>query len=111
MNKTVKKQWVKALRSGKYDQAQEVLRTEDNKFCCLGVLCDLQVPNLWKKTNEKCWILRAKDSDGDIAKEQLPVVLQDRLNISSSQQEALIELNDSSGANFEEIASWIEENL
>lgn len=32
--------WVAALRSGKYEQAHEVLN-DGVGFCCLGVLCDL----------------------------------------------------------------------
>ncbi len=40
MNKTYKKLWVEALRSDKYKQGRNRLR-RDNKFCCLGVLCDV----------------------------------------------------------------------
>ena len=36
----VQRQWVEALRSGKYKQAKKALRVGDG-FCCLGVLCDL----------------------------------------------------------------------
>lgn len=43
MNKGVKKKWVEALLSGKYIQGHGYLRTSDDKFCCLGVLCDLAV--------------------------------------------------------------------
>lgn len=39
----IQREWVAALRSGKYEQAKHVLRTADNKFCCLGVLCELAV--------------------------------------------------------------------
>lgn len=35
-----KSKWVAALRSGKYTQAKEKLRSPDG-FCCLGVACDL----------------------------------------------------------------------
>lgn len=35
--------WVRALRSGEYEQGQGQLRDLDDKFCCLGVLCDLAV--------------------------------------------------------------------
>jgi hypothetical protein len=41
MNPIVKAKWLKALRSGDYEQGRGVLRTADDKFCCLGVLCDL----------------------------------------------------------------------
>lgn len=40
MNKTVKKKWLKALRSGKYTQAKHQLKSGDG-YCCLGVLTDL----------------------------------------------------------------------
>jgi hypothetical protein len=41
MKTAVKKLWVEALRSGEYKQGKKCLRTQDNKFCCLGVLCNL----------------------------------------------------------------------
>lgn len=41
MNQEIKEQWVEALRSGKYKQGQGQLRDDNNKFCCLGVLCNL----------------------------------------------------------------------
>lgn len=44
MNAAVKKQWVEALRSGKYQQGTAALRTHkdgQDQYCCLGVLCDL----------------------------------------------------------------------
>lgn len=41
MNSTIKAKWVAALRSKQYTQGKNTLRSEDNKFCCLGVLCNL----------------------------------------------------------------------
>jgi hypothetical protein len=41
MNKQLIQHWVKTLRSGEYQQGSTVLRTIDDKFCCLGVLCDI----------------------------------------------------------------------
>ena len=44
MNQDVKDQWLTALRSGDYEQGtRSGLHSRDNKFCCLGVLCDLAV--------------------------------------------------------------------
>jgi hypothetical protein len=43
MNQEVKEKWVAALRSGNYTQGTTVLRGPGNRFCCLGVLCDLAV--------------------------------------------------------------------
>jgi hypothetical protein len=43
------KKWVKALRSGKYKQARYRLR-RDNKYCCLGVACDISKLGKWDGT-------------------------------------------------------------
>ncbi|MDG4826035.1 hypothetical protein O7635_29655 [Asanoa sp. WMMD1127] len=44
MIESVKEQWLTALRSGEYEQAQGTLY-EDGGYCCLGVLCDIAVKN------------------------------------------------------------------
>ncbi len=41
MNKEIKAKWVAALRSGEYKQGLGQLRSKENNFCCLGVLCNL----------------------------------------------------------------------
>jgi hypothetical protein len=41
MNQDIKKKWVEALRSGEYEQGKDQLRSSDDEFCCLGVLCDV----------------------------------------------------------------------
>jgi hypothetical protein len=45
MNPEIKKEWVSRLRSGKYDQGSMYLRDEDDRFCCLGILCEMAVEN------------------------------------------------------------------
>jgi hypothetical protein len=40
------REWIAALRSGKYPQARGALQDSDG-FCCLGVACDLYDPSLW----------------------------------------------------------------
>lgn len=40
MNEDVKRKLLDALRSGEYEQGTGVLE-ENDKFCCLGVLCDI----------------------------------------------------------------------
>tara|TARA_R110000868_G_scaffold114821_1_gene307258 strand:+ start:15406 stop:15807 length:402 start_codon:yes stop_codon:yes gene_type:complete len=55
MNKEIKKQWIAALTSGKYKQGRGQLRSENNKFCCLGVLCNLHAQAYPKiAAMEKC---------------------------------------------------------
>lgn len=41
MKKSVADKWVAALRSGKYKQGVHNLRSLDDKYCCLGVLCEI----------------------------------------------------------------------
>ena len=41
MDSTIKEKWLAALRSGKYKQGTGNLKTKTNRFCCLGVLCDV----------------------------------------------------------------------
>ena len=46
MNSDIKAQWVTALRSGQYLQGTGRLRCstpERDRYCCLGVLCELAV--------------------------------------------------------------------
>jgi hypothetical protein len=38
----IKSKWVKALRSGRYKQANSVLLDRDGAYCCLGVLAKIQ---------------------------------------------------------------------
>ena len=59
MNPEVKQKWIGALRSGKYEQGSEKLRSVSG-YCCLGVLCDLYV-----KENNKEWNFNGYDEDGD----------------------------------------------
>lgn len=57
MNPKIKAQWVEALRSGRYQQGDGALRARNNKFCCLGVLCDLHASAVGREWD---W-----DDDGD----------------------------------------------
>ena len=36
-----KAQWVEALRSGRYRQGRHALRDRHDKYCCLGVACEI----------------------------------------------------------------------
>ena len=55
------KLWIKALRSGKYNQTKGALRRPDGSndkgvsFCCLGVACDLYIKRVPKKNRDKMW--------------------------------------------------------
>jgi hypothetical protein len=65
MKSTIARRWVKALRSGKYEQANgklfanrdEVKNGDKPSMCCLGVLCDLH-----SKSTGRSW---GQNKDGD----------------------------------------------
>lgn len=46
-----REKWIQALRSGNYLQGRGVLRSSDDKYCCLGVCADILNPGTWTWTN------------------------------------------------------------
>lgn len=115
MDAAIKQQWVEALRSGKYEQGREALRTEAGGYCCLGVLCDL-LPEKGTWDADNSFVL----SDGNAADGSLPDPLRVWLGITREQQTALIYLNDGEfhgdevtegPQDFNVIADYIEANL
>ena len=111
MNPQIKQKWVSALRSGDYQQTKGRLRKED-KFCCLGVLCDLYI-----KENQLEWELV---NNGNYYEFQYKVAdLPPSVvgwsgipshNLMDISERTFAELNDS-GSTFNEIADVIEEQL
>ncbi len=73
LNKNAKK-WVKALLSGKYKQADGQLRDGD-KFCCLGVACDLYA----KEHSGYIW--EGEQFEGEDT--QLPPIVQSWLGLNT----------------------------
>lgn len=110
MKKTVMKEWVTALRSGKYKQGRHQLKTSKNEYCCLGVLCKLSGLAKFNKLESYLdadvalpeqvmkWA-GIKDSEG-----KLPKAIK---NDDGSKSKSLAQLNDN-GASFEEISYIIE---
>ena len=102
MDQVVKQKWVEALRSGQYLQGKNALKTDD-KFCCLGVLCDILYPEQWIRDGGYS-LIWGEDSG-------LPPELRDSLSIDRKQEDILIQLNDEKGKDFLQIADYIEQNL
>ena len=94
---TVRKKWIAALRSGKYEQGRDQLRS-GKEYCCLGVLCDLAVKN--------GVISRFIGKDGLLPRkvQKWAALSTDDGNYSTNK---LTNLNDN-GKSFEEIADVIE---
>lgn len=115
MNEDVKHQWVSALRSGGYKQAQDGLKG-GGRFCCLGVLCDLAV----KAGVAEGWrddlvvhrsIGYSEIWDGNESSASLPTrKVLDWAGLGRDDSLRLAGLNDS-GWSFERIANLIEEDL
>ena len=49
------RRWVAALRSERYRQVREHLRT-DLGYCCLGVACDVYRPGRWRRRTDGEWV-------------------------------------------------------
>lgn len=125
MNERIKDLWIKALRSGKYEQGVGYLQTLDGKYCCLGVLCDIMDPNSWEVTklgNTSCVGHRlGEDADTGrgmfipaesiIAEAGIPAGVDCREDSYRDPLEILTDMNDGPISTFDEIADWIEENL
>lgn len=104
--------WVAALRSGKYKQGQQRLRTDDNRFCCLGVACELAVQAgiITYKRDDQLGPTYVETGWKDTA--LLPEVVRRWLGLTTnrgdmSEGPCLTHLNDHD-ATFNEIADLIE---
>lgn len=113
LNKEMKDKWVAALRSGKYKKGAQYLRFKDpddnqDRFCCLGVLCDIQnrkwKPDVYSPSRYTIGEGSAEDHTGDKNKK----LHRDVGGFSIVQK--LMLFNDT-GKSFKWIARWIEGNL
>lgn len=98
--------WIKALRSGKYEQTDSMLISpaihseEADRFCCLGVLCDLAA-----KDGGEQWNIDGYGENRATA--FLPTHMRRYIKMQVSEQQRLVKMNDN-GQSFESIASEIE---
>lgn len=113
MRQDIATQWVAALRSGTYKQGTKKLRSAADRYCCLGVLCELLTPDTatltpdgWQYDGEICFLTKKVAriaglyrADGYI-RPGVPL-----LHV----KESLAEANDA-GATFAEIADYIEQH-
>ena len=117
------KEWVAALRSGEYEQGIQYL-CKNNKYCCLGVLCELQPDLEWEivikkeDDNEEVHGLPPKTvkrygKDGHTGSLPISIVtklgLRSRFGSFKDETITLSGLNDQ-GKTFAEIADIIEKN-
>ena len=94
MKKGWKRKWVKALKSGDYEQGKERLMSKRGgdtaKFCCLGVLCSLV-----NKESKKGVYYRNGTPNNSVT-EELPVFVAEKVRLIAKQtdpDDAVFEVN------------------
>jgi len=97
MEASLKAKWIEALRSGKYKQGRFKLRTRDDCYCCLGVLCDV--------SNISEWEVNGSSYSYDGALSFLPPSLWSQL--TPEERDYLMQMNDRGDMSFPIIADWI----
>lgn len=122
----LQKAWLAALKSGKFRQTKQRLAERDqyrhNKYCCLGVACE--VANRMGVVK----LVKKEDDDGEISYDNesasLPAEMVKALGLNcgagelyeaveDSQErvaDCLAELNDNLGWSFKKIAAYIKKN-
>lgn len=108
MKPEIKAKWLEALRGGEYRQAKGALR-KANRFCCLGVLCNLHALAHPKIAARECSPTQYMGETGF-----LPTAVQKWADIGHRgflpDGLSLTTLNDN-GETFKEIADVIEKQL
>lgn len=102
MDPVVKAEWVEALESGDYKKGTGRLYDPDLKcHCVTGVLCDLKL-----ERDETCY-----KYDGGCYFFSLPGDFADSVGLEDSAVSELVDLNDTVGMTFSDLALYIKENL
>lgn len=126
IDEKIKAKWVAALRSGEYEQGRGSLRKKDAKgvdrFCCLGVLCDLYSK---EKSNATKWVPPTVEFGNEYYFGGVSGLPPKNVNVwvglgelswshleikASSKYGVLYDLNDT-GSSFKKIADYIEAQL
>jgi len=115
----LRKKWIDTLRSDKYEQGRTSLRSLDNKYCCLGVLCDIIDNTKWNRL--RSWMFPGDlvgyqyITDRDMNSSSLPKEYVDLIGLNDPlgckkeplQNGSLAQLNDL-GKTFQQIADALE---
>jgi len=122
VNKNNIQEWVKALRSGDYEQIDGALRINE-KYCCLGVACDIALKS-GDLTDDYRWETSDRfGTEEDFYSTALPSVVVDWLGLKANQHDPMLvsengeeahsasNWNDGQQASFNDIADMIEGNF
>jgi len=99
----VRRKWYDALVSGKYEQGTGVLRSKNETFCCLGVLCDLVEPASWV-TGPLGEVFYMDDTTS-----LPPARMLDAIGMDYDMMHKFITLNDNRRLSFKQIAEYFAE--
>ena len=103
MRTKVRRAYLEELRSGQYKQGHTVLRTEDDAFSCLGVLCNLHAKThkrIAAREFDKCSYMGFTELPGDKVQKWAGLTWDDLV--------ALAIRNDAHEYNFAQIADFVE---
>lgn len=111
IDKKLVRNWVKALRSGRYKQAKRTLMSGSGlgrgeySYCCLGVACRVA------KVPQEYGVFRF--SNGVAHSQRIPkdATLYRRLGLNFELSRRLMELNDEADRDFDYIAGVIEKEI
>lgn len=110
MDQNFKRRWVEALRSGKYVQGKNYL-LRNGRHCCLGVACELLVEEkkLVKEEDvvSETFCFRPA-AGGSWRHSTIPRSSLSSIGLDDATESKLMDMNDSQGKSFSEIADYIE---
>lgn len=115
MKAEIKERWVKALRSGQYNQGRHALKTPGDTYCCLGVLCELaKEDGIGDWDGRRSFVV----SERDYSSGSLPLGVQEWAETDLDPEvthegkiKSLSALNDEFKLSFDEIADLVEAQL
>ena len=104
------RKWVDALRSGTFKQGREKLRSNRNRYCCLGVACELLPKKFnikWvKEKGETLYGLDLNKSEAEYYR--LSPEILDYMGFDNFEETQLIRMNDEEKKSFAKIADFLE---
>jgi hypothetical protein len=114
MDSQIKKEWLEALRAGKYKQCRRAFRPcpeslgakqyGEDSYCCLAVLSDIYI----NKVGDMRWDKNLLVDNEDIVD---AARVYDWAGLSPDDATKCVKLNDVDGYTFEQIADYIEGNF
>ena len=124
MDAEMKAKWVEALRSGKFEQATEQLKS-DGGYCCLGVLCIVagaswqHFTGVDEETGDYLDLDNVPVANGECLSagedQELGSYAMKKFGITNDHQRILVAMNDGIAGEpqqpFPVIADFIEKNL